>query len=64
MIASASLAGPDFADTAALVAALDLMIGVDMSVVHPAGAPGKPVWVLNRYDTCWRWLIDRDDSPW
>lgn len=54
----------DFADTAALIEALDLVIGVDTSVVHVAGALGKPVWVLSRFDACWRWLIDREDSPW
>lgn len=54
----------DFADTAALVETLDLVIGVDTAVVHLAGAMGKPVWLLNRFDTCWRWLRDRDDSPW
>ncbi|MBN8891573.1 MAG: tetratricopeptide repeat protein [Rhodospirillales bacterium] len=54
----------DFADTAALVAALDLVIGVDTAVVHLAGALGRPVWLLNRFDTCWRWLLHRDDSPW
>ncbi|HTR78984.1 MAG TPA: glycosyltransferase family 9 protein, partial [Gemmatimonadaceae bacterium] len=54
----------DFADTAALVEALDLVISVDTSVVHVAGALGKPVWVLNRFDQCWRWLRDRADSPW
>lgn len=54
----------DFADTAALVAALDLVIGVDTSVIHLAGALGVPVWVLNRYDRCWRWLRGREDSPW
>ena len=54
----------DFADTAALIAGLDLVIGVDTSVVHVAGALGKPVWVLNRYDACWRWLYGRTDSPW
>ena len=54
----------DFADTAALVEALDLVISVDTSVVHLAGALGRPVWVLNRYDQCWRWLRDRTDSPW
>jgi hypothetical protein len=54
----------DFADTAALIEALDLVISVDTSVVHLAGALGKPVWVLNRFDACWRWLIDRQDSPW
>jgi tetratricopeptide (TPR) repeat protein len=54
----------DFADTAALIEALDLVIGVDTAVMHLAGALGKPVWLLNRFDTCWRWLLDRDDSPW
>jgi tetratricopeptide (TPR) repeat protein len=54
----------DFAETAALIANLDLVIAVDTSVVHLAGAMGKPVWMLNRFDTCWRWLLDRDDSPW
>lgn len=54
----------DFADTAALIAGLDLVISVDTAVVHLAGALGKPVWVLNRYDACWRWLHDRTDSPW
>jgi len=54
----------DFADTAALMQALDLVISVDTSVAHLAGALAKPVWLLNRYDTCWRWLLDRDDSPW
>ncbi len=54
----------DFADTADLIEALDLVISVDTSVVHLAGALGKPVWVLNRYDQCWRWLTDRSDSPW
>jgi hypothetical protein len=54
----------DFADTAALIAGLDLVISVDTSVAHLAGALGKPVWLLNRYDTCWRWLLRRDDSPW
>ncbi len=54
----------DFAQTAALVAGLDLVIGVDTSVIHLAGALGKPVWLLNRFDPCWRWLRERDDSPW
>ncbi len=54
----------DFADTAALVANLDLVIAVDTAVAHLAGALGKPVWLLNRFDTCWRWLQGRDDSPW
>ncbi|MDR3299922.1 MAG: tetratricopeptide repeat protein [Candidatus Accumulibacter sp.] len=54
----------DFADTAAIAANLDLIISVDTSVAHLAGALGKPVWLLNRFDTDWRWLLDRDDSPW
>ena len=54
----------DFADTAALVAGLDLVITVDTSVAHLAGALGKPVWILSRYDGCWRWLMGRSDSPW
>ena len=54
----------DFAASAALVASLDLVIAVDTAVVHLAGALGRPVWLLNRFDTCWRWLRDRDDSPW
>jgi hypothetical protein len=54
----------DFDDTAALVENLDLVIAVDTSTAHLAAALGKPVWLLNRYDTCWRWLLDRDDSPW
>jgi len=52
-----------FADTAALVEALDLVISVDTSVAHLAGALGKPVWLLNRFDTCWRWFAEREDSP-
>lgn len=54
----------DFHDTAALIDNLDLVISVDTSVAHLAGALGKPVWMLNRYNSCWRWLIDRTDSPW
>jgi tRNA-Thr(GGU) m(6)t(6)A37 methyltransferase TsaA len=54
----------DFADTAALIANLDLVISVDTSVVHLAAALGKPVWMLDRFDPCWRWLSGRRDSPW
>jgi hypothetical protein len=54
----------DFADTAAVVAALDLVIAVDTAVAHLAGALGRPVWLLSRYDSCWRWLHGRRDSPW
>jgi Flp pilus assembly protein TadD len=51
-------------DTAELVAGLDLVITVDTAVAHLAGALGRPVWMLNRFDTCWRWLQDREDTPW
>jgi Tfp pilus assembly protein PilF len=54
----------DFVDTAALIECLDLIISVDTSSAHLAGALGRPVWILNRYDSCWRWLRDREDSPW
>jgi hypothetical protein len=54
----------DFADTAALVAALDLVVSVDTAAAHLAGALGKPVWLLNRFDTDWRWMVDRAESPW
>jgi hypothetical protein len=54
----------DFSDTAALIENLDLVIAVDTAVAHLAGALNKPFWLLNRYDTCWRWLLDREDSPW
>jgi tetratricopeptide (TPR) repeat protein len=55
----------DFAETAAVVANLDLVIGVDTSIVHLAGALGKPVWVLlSNYKTDWRWMNERSDSPW
>jgi tetratricopeptide (TPR) repeat protein len=54
----------DFADTAALMSLVDLVISSDTSVVHLAGAMGKPVWVLLHTDADWRWLVDRGDSPW
>jgi tetratricopeptide (TPR) repeat protein len=54
----------DFADTAALVENLDLVISVDTSTAHLAGALNKPVWILNRLDTCWRWMLEREDTPW
>jgi tetratricopeptide (TPR) repeat protein len=54
----------DFEDTAAIVDNLDLVITVDTSVCHLVGAVGKPVWMLNRHNTCWRWFNDRSDSPW
>ena len=54
----------DFSDTAALISNLDLVISVDTSTAHLSAALGKPTWILNRFDTCWRWLLDRNDSPW
>ncbi|MDO9106644.1 MAG: TIGR03032 family protein [Methylovulum sp.] len=54
----------DYARTAALINQLDLIISVDTSVAHCAGALGKPVWVLLGPHSDWRWLLDRDDSPW
>ncbi|WP_395687187.1 tetratricopeptide repeat protein [Caenimonas koreensis] len=55
----------DFADAAAIIEQLDLVIGVDTASVHLAGALGKPVWVmLPNYRVDWRWLQGRDDSPW
>ena len=54
----------DFTDTAALIENLDIVLSVDTSTAHLSAAMGKPTWILNRYDTCWRWLLDRDDSPW
>jgi hypothetical protein len=53
-----------FAATAACIAALDLVITVDTSVAHLAGAMGKPVWLLATLDCDWRWLRDRTDTPW
>jgi hypothetical protein len=54
----------DWIDTAGLIMGLDLVIAVDTAVAHLAGALGKPVWLLNRFDSCWRWLLGRDDTPW
>lgn len=54
----------DFSDTAALLDSTDLVITVDTSVAHLAGAMGKPVWILLPYNPDWRWLLDRADSPW
>jgi len=54
----------DFSDTAALISNLDLVISVDTSVAHLAGALGRPVWILLPYLPDWRWLLDRDTSPW
>ena len=55
----------NFADTAALMQHLDVMVGVDTAVSHLAAALGRPTWImLNQYATDWRWLLDRDSSPW
>jgi tetratricopeptide (TPR) repeat protein len=54
----------DFAETAAAVSRLDLVISVDTSVAHLAGALGQPTWLLLRYPPEWRWLLAREDSPW
>jgi tetratricopeptide (TPR) repeat protein len=54
----------DFTDTAGLIATLDLVIAVDTSIAHLAGAMGKPVWILLPFLSDWRWLSERDDSPW
>ena len=54
----------DYADTATIIDQLDLVITVDTSVAHLAAALGKPVWVLLPFAPDWRWLLDRDDSPW
>jgi hypothetical protein len=54
----------NFSDTAALIENLDLVISVDTSVAHLAGALAKSVWILLPYNPDWRWLLDRDDSPW
>jgi hypothetical protein len=55
----------DFADTAAIIANLDLVISVDTAAAHLAGAMGKPCWLLlPHYKTDWRWLVARNDSPW
>ena len=54
----------NFAQTAALINNLDLVISVDTAVAHLAAALGKPVWILNRFDGCWRWLNGQTKSPW
>jgi len=54
----------DFSDTAAVLTLCDLVICVDTSVAHVAGALGRPVWLIDRFNTCWRWRPAADRSPW
>jgi hypothetical protein len=54
----------DFSDTAALIDNLDLVISVDTAVAHLTGALGKPVWTLLPFAPDWRWMLNREDSPW
>jgi tetratricopeptide (TPR) repeat protein len=54
----------DFADTAAVISLLDLVVSVDTSIAHLAGALGRPVWVLLPFSSDFRWLVGREDSPW
>lgn len=54
----------DFAETAALIAGLDLVIAADTAVAHLAAAMGKPTWILLPVGDVWRWMLDRSDSPW
>ena len=54
----------DFAATAALIDTLDLVISVDTAIAHLAGAMGKPVWLMNRYASCWRWLQTGAQTKW
>jgi ADP-heptose:LPS heptosyltransferase len=54
----------DFADAAALIELMDVVVAVDTAVAHLAGAMGKPVWLLLPFNPEWRWLLDRTDSPW
>jgi hypothetical protein len=54
----------NFSETAAAISAMDLVISVDTSVAHLAGALGRPVWTLLPHAPDWRWMLDRTDSPW
>jgi hypothetical protein len=58
------MASDNVADTAAVIAALDLVITVDTMVAHLAGSLGVPVWVMLHFAADWRWLFDSSDSPW
>jgi hypothetical protein len=57
-------AAADFADTAALISTLDLVVSVDTSVAHAAAALGKPLWLLAPHNVCWRWSMGDEESPW
>ncbi len=58
-------AGPDaFLDTAAIMMSLDLVIACDTAIAHLAGALGRPIWLLLSHNPDWRWLTEREDSPW
>jgi ADP-heptose:LPS heptosyltransferase len=54
----------DFSDTAALCELVDMVVSIDTSVAHLAGAMGKPLWILLPFNADWRWLLHREDSPW
>jgi hypothetical protein len=54
----------DFSDTAAVMSSMDLILSTDTSVAHLAGALGLPVWVMLQFMPDWRWLLEREDSPW
>jgi hypothetical protein len=54
----------DFEDTAAVISLVDVVLSVDTSVAHLAGALGKPAWILLPFSPDWRWMLERDDSPW
>ena len=54
----------DLAETAAAMSNLDLVISSCTGPAHMAAALGRPVWIALPYDGCWRWMLDRDDSPW
>jgi hypothetical protein len=64
MVTTHEAALHDFADTAALIEAMDLVISIDTAVAHLAGALARPVWIMLPFNPDWRWLLGRDDSPW
>jgi hypothetical protein len=64
LIANVGATLKDWHDTARAVQAMDLIVTVDSGVAHVAGALGKPVLILLPYANCWRWMLDRQDTPW